>query len=409
MIKDMNDKLIKKIERLWGTPIFFIGDRTQVPKCFGSFPDTDSPFVHSTELVTLLTGRCEQQLQPVVYKDENRVYFCCIKAENGFYLTGPVCTEDLNPLQLHSFYKQYGVFVSEEKHPAKMSLYRILTFVSVMQELTGGGAVESDELMRANALVQGDDEDAFEKEATILELKNMGEEFYHHTYQDERYVMDCIREGNEEATLEKMEGTILDTVGILSLNQMNHYRYLAVIMVAMATREAIAGGVSPSDAYRMSDLFINKIDRCATIDDMMKYMKAAGGTFARKVAEVKAQKAVSNYTEQCKDYIYKNFHNKIYLEDIAAAIGVSPGHLSRVFRTEMGMSIQDYIQKFRVERAANLLKYSEASLSEISHYACFHSQSHFGSVFKRYTGMTPRQYRDRYKEKEFRSKNGNDV
>jgi AraC-like DNA-binding protein len=122
------------------------------------------------------------------------------------------------------------------------------------------------------------------------------------------------------------------------------------------------------------------------------------------VAEVKNQKALSNYTEQCKDYIYKNFHNKIYLEDIAAAIGVSPGHLSRVFRNDMEMSIQDYIQKFRVERAANLLKYSEASLSEISHYTCFHSQSHFGSVFKRYMGMTPRQYRDKYKEKEFQTK-----
>lgn len=67
------------------------------------------------------------------------------------------------------------------------------------------------------------------------------------------------------------------------------------------------------------------------------------------------------------------------------------------------MNIQEYIQKYRVERAANLLKYSEASLTEISDYVCFHSQSHFGSAFKRYMNMTPKQYRDTYKEKEFRS------
>ena len=125
--------------------------------------------------------------------------------------------------------------------------------------------------------------------------------------------------------------------------------------------------------------------------------------FAKLVADQKAEKTAANYTEQCKDYIYKNYNRKIYLENIAAAIGISTGHLSRVFRQDMGMSIQEYIQKFRVERAANLLKYSEASLTEISDYVCFHSQSHFGSAFKRYMKMTPKQYRDTYKKKEFRS------
>ena len=112
---------------------------------------------------------------------------------------------------------------------------------------------------------------------------------------------------------------------------------------------------------------------------------------------------MSVYTEQCRDYIEKHFHNKIYLEDIADAIGISQGHLSRIFRKDMGISVQDYIQKFRIERAANLLKYSEAGLAEISDYLCFHSQSHFGCVFKQYMNMTPRQYRDMYKQKEFRS------
>ena len=66
-------------------------------------------------------------------------------------------------------------------------------------------------------------------------------------------------------------------------------------------------------------------------------------------------------------------------------------------------SIQDYILKFRVKRAANLLKYSDATLSEISDYVCFNSQSHFGSVFKEFMKMTPRQYREKYKRKEFYS------
>ena len=49
-----------------------------------------------------------------------------------------------------------------------------------------------------------------------------------------------------------------------------------------------------------------------------------------------------------------------------------------------------------VVRAANLLRYSDNSLSEIAEYVHFPSQSYFGKIFKKCTGMTPRAYRDRY-------------
>ena len=123
--------------------------------------------------------------------------------------------------------------------------------------------------------------------------------------------------------------------------------------------------------------------------------------FTKLVADTRKTRSFSSYTEQCKDYISQNYHHKIYMEDIAEAIGISQGHLSRIFRQDTGEKIQDYILKFRVKRAANLLKYSDATLSEISDYVCFNSQSHFGSVFKEYMKMTPGQYREKYKRKEF--------
>ncbi|MFR8019983.1 MAG: helix-turn-helix domain-containing protein [Mediterraneibacter gnavus] len=85
-------------------------------------------------------------------------------------------------------------------------------------------------------------------------------------------------------------------------------------------------------------------------------------------------------------------------------MGVSESHLSRIFKKETGESIQKYSMHMRIERAENLLKYSEASLTEISEYLCFSSQSHFGKVFKVYKNMTPKQYRDYYKSPEFVSR-----
>lgn len=70
---------------------------------------------------------------------------------------------------------------------------------------------------------------------------------------------------------------------------------------------------------------------------------------------------------------------------------------------ETGERLQDYIVRFRVERAANLLMYSEEGISDIAEYVNFPSQSYLGKVFKKYKGMTPQKYRDKFKPREFES------
>ena len=212
--------------------------------------------------------------------------------------------------------------------------------------------------------------------------------------------MDTIRAGDVDKVNERADG-LFEKAGILSKKHFNNQRNLAIVSVTMATREAIAGGVAPADAYRLSDYLINQIDQCQTLEEIIELNRRCLYKFTKLVADTRKTRNFSGYTEQCKDYISQNYHHKIYLEDIAEAIGISQGHLSRIFRQDMGMKIQDYILKFRVERAANLLKYSDATLSDISDYVCFNSQSHFGSVFKEYMKMTPGQYREKYKRKEF--------
>ena len=98
----------------------------------------------------------------------------------------------------------------------------------------------------------------------------------------------------------------------------------------------------------------------------------------------------------------KHYREKIYLEDVAEALKISPTYLSRLFKRETGQNFQDYINEVRVDRAANLLKYSEMSLSEISQYVNFPNQSYFGKIFKKYKNMTPRAYRDSNKPAEFK-------
>ncbi len=393
--------LLRKLEVLWGIPIFYADETGKDIRGIGVFSEKQNPLTVSGELVNALIHQAKEQDVPAICKVFGKIYFFCVQSGKVFYLSGPVCVEQLSYVEIHQFYKKYHMPAKEERHPNQMTLNRMLNFVSFLYELLEGKDIQPDKLMEKNNLIE-EKEVQEENDTVRIELDKPDGTAYHHTYMEERYVMDCVREGNVEEINERASG-LFEKAGILSKNRFNDQRNLAIVTTTMATREAIAGGVSPADAYRLSDYLINQIDRCQKIEEITELNRRSIYKFTKLVADARKTRSFSSYTEQCKDYISQNYHHKIYMEDIAEAIGISQGHLSRVFRQDTGEKIQDYILKFRVKRAANLLKYSDATLSEISDYVCFNSQSHFGSVFKEYMKMTPGQYREKYKRKEFYS------
>lgn len=233
-----------------------------------------------------------------------------------------------------------------------------------------------------------------------MESEVLNEEIYHKFYDEEKLMIELICSGNIEKVQTHLE-EMLKSVELLPCQNEKHYRYLVIMMIAIIIREAMARGVSPVEAYRKSDVFLNRVETCNGIEELLVLLHDVVVEFTGVMVELYDEKKISVYTEQCMRYIHKNYCNKIYIKEVAAAVGVSKGYLVKVFHHDTGMGIQEYIQKARVERAANLLKYSEASLLEISEYAHFSSQSHFGLLFRKHMGITPGQYRERYKPKEF--------
>jgi AraC family transcriptional regulator len=84
------------------------------------------------------------------------------------------------------------------------------------------------------------------------------------------------------------------------------------------------------------------------------------------------------------------------VEDIAAALGVSPFHLCRVFRAQTGRTMHDYRTEARLRIALDLIgaERSRRSLSAVAYQAGFSSHSHLVEVCRRYLGETPRAIRD---------------
>jgi len=94
------------------------------------------------------------------------------------------------------------------------------------------------------------------------------------------------------------------------------------------------------------------------------------------------------------DYIRKNAHARLTLEDIAGQVYLSKSYLSSIFKQELGMSISSFINQVRIERCKRLLRETDLPLVQIAAEYGFEDQSYFSKVFKRFTGMSPKQYRD---------------
>ncbi|WP_341736034.1 AraC family transcriptional regulator [Microcoleus sp. CAWBG640] len=99
--------------------------------------------------------------------------------------------------------------------------------------------------------------------------------------------------------------------------------------------------------------------------------------------------------QQIIDYIQDDLDRDIGLADLAEVVQMSSHHFGKIFKQSTGVSPHQYVLQCRIDRAKKLLSNPQLTLADISQTVGFCDQSHFTNVFRRYTSVTPRQYRDR--------------
>ena len=100
--------------------------------------------------------------------------------------------------------------------------------------------------------------------------------------------------------------------------------------------------------------------------------------------------------ERVKIFIWDQIDQKIYLSDVAAQVGLSPYHFSRLFRQSVGFTLTQYIQMSRVAwlrgAISKLSQTREVNLADLSNNSGFFDQAHMTKTFYRWLNMTPMEY-----------------
>ena len=182
-------------------------------------------------------------------------------------------------------------------------------------------------------------------------------------------------------------------MGKLSEDPLQNIRYHFVVTTAMITRYCVHGGMEQEKAYSLSDFYILKMDSCKSIQEISKLHDTMCIDMCKQMNIIRNSQILSKPIVLCIDYIYSHIHYRITIKELADHLHLSESYLSKLFSKEMGISLSQYILDLKIEKAKNLLQYSEYNIVDIANYLSFSSQSHFIQVFQKKTGLTPHKYR----------------
>ena len=100
-----------------------------------------------------------------------------------------------------------------------------------------------------------------------------------------------------------------------------------------------------------------------------------------------------DYVDFVKKYISENYSTTIYMSDLADFTNLSPSYLSDLFKRKVGISFTEYLIKFRLNKAIELMNSTNLRLIEIANSVGYSDYAQFNKIFKKYMKQSPKKYR----------------
>ncbi len=177
------------------------------------------------------------------------------------------------------------------------------------------------------------------------------------------------------------EGSSLDTVKTRSIE-----------LSSLLSRASIEGGAPTDKILILNNDFLKSMMNINTLDDLCMKLQECVETFTESMF-VHTHSSNNDVIQKAAQYIAKNFASTITLEAVANYVHLNPSYFSTLFKQATGSSFKEHLTMVRIEESKRLLANTDYAIIDIATATGFEDQSYFSKVFKKYTGLTPKQYR----------------
>ena len=170
--------------------------------------------------------------------------------------------------------------------------------------------------------------------------------------------------------------------------------YLTTAQIILATFQALFQAKGDIKELGMSELSaMQTLYQMNTPSDIKVFVTGLAEKVSHLIKEIKTD-GRNNTIKKIKNIVNEEYSQPLSMKYIADKMYLNHIYLGQIFKKETGISLNDYINKVRINKAKKLLKESQAMVYEIAEQVGFSDPQYFSTVFKKNTGVSPKEYRD---------------
>ena len=211
--------------------------------------------------------------------------------------------------------------------------------------------------------------------------------------QEELGLLSAIRRGDKERA-RSIINRILIRIYSLEREDLEVLKTLVLEMVVLMYRTAVDRGVDPRELLGVNSSYLKEFpeiqDDIALSNWLTRWLEDFISASLSQVAPTPPDSIAL-----AVEYMKNNLDQPLSRNEVARVSSMSYGYFSRVFHLRTGYTFTEMLNRFRYEKACALLEDSGLNVNQVALECGFGDQSYFTKVFRRYAGVTPKQYRRR--------------
>lgn len=196
-------------------------------------------------------------------------------------------------------------------------------------------------------------------------------------------------ESGEE--LQKLFSEIFESAAVLGKEwkKSNEWEEIIGVFVSVGKKYEVY------EKERMTEQLCRTRKTAESLQCLEQEIRRMGSEIQERISDQK-RKSYDKGIQIALQYMEENYRNNLKLGEIAEHVGMSESYFSRYFKRVMGEGFSEYLNKIRIEKAKELLKYKRITIQETAELAGYSNPAYFTQIFKNITGVSPKTYQKQF-------------